>query len=317
MALKVVNFGKVGAGLTTVGYRIYGGDGVAVGSRITSGVVEIGTNTGIFKANIALPDFDAIILWDTGEATPRYTTEIYQIQLNSIEGAVSYINKIYNSIRNQGEFFAALMDKMGILEKNFGLEKVSDKVDELIKRDNVSLTNMEEAFKLAASKINVNTPVVNLPAPVVNIPEIPDYTNLIKEIKDIILKLGGEIMKVPKTQKEYSGNFNQLISLLNSLEQRFSSSLNDKSNEIKREVKNIRAVFVKFDVLMSKMATLQDKLNSLDTNDQTIIKSRDSILGDIKRLNQFIYDLVSSPYLKEAKDMQGVMMAFGHLKKNG
>ena len=45
MALKVVNFGKVGAGLTTVGYRIYGGDGVAVGSRITSGVVEIGTNT--------------------------------------------------------------------------------------------------------------------------------------------------------------------------------------------------------------------------------------------------------------------------------
>ena len=41
------------------------------------------------------------------------------------------------------------MDRMGILVKNEGLERVSKQVEALAQRDNVSLTNIEEAFKKA------------------------------------------------------------------------------------------------------------------------------------------------------------------------
>ena len=119
-------------------------------------------------------------------------------------------------------------------------------------------------------------------------------------------------MKVPKTQKEYSGNFSNLISLLNSFEQKISNVVSEKSTEMVREVKSMRTVFVKVDTLLEKINILHEKLNSLDTNDKEIIKTKQEIMNDIKRLNQFLYDFVSSPYMKEAKDNMNILMAFGH-----
>jgi hypothetical protein len=59
---RTAEFGSSRGGLTTVGYTLSGG------SRITAGVAEVGTNTGIYGALVEVPDgFQGSILWDTGE----------------------------------------------------------------------------------------------------------------------------------------------------------------------------------------------------------------------------------------------------------
>lgn len=83
MPTKTVNFGSTKAGLATVGYRIVTSAGVA-GDRVTAGVTEViiedplgiapDVHTGIYQADI--PPGTGSILWDTGEATPRYSTDV-------------------------------------------------------------------------------------------------------------------------------------------------------------------------------------------------------------------------------------------------
>jgi hypothetical protein len=59
---KTVNFGPGRGGLSTVGYTLTGG------SRITAGVAEVGTATGIYGATVTFADgFAGAILWDTGQ----------------------------------------------------------------------------------------------------------------------------------------------------------------------------------------------------------------------------------------------------------
>jgi len=275
--LRVVNFGSAKGGLATVGYTIYGVDGSAIGSRITDGVNEIGTNTGIYAASVNMPDYDCIVLWDTGEATPRYSTEDYQHQVTSISYQVGDIRKIYNSIRNQGEFMATLMDKLGLIEKNQGMEKVSQKIDDLGKRENVSLTNIEEAFGRAARNIRLTAL-----APEVKMPDIkiPDYGNLVLESRKLLTTIKGEIGRIGNVLKNYSDRVDR----------------------------------IDFSSLISKLDTIVTRLSSLDTSDAKISKSRDEIATEIKRLSMFLHEFVSSPYLKEAKDYSGILMALGHKK---
>lgn len=77
MSVKTANFGKTKSGLTTVGYELFDATGSAVGSRVTAGVYEVGTGTGVYGAEVSFPDdFSGTILWDTGEgATSSYASE--------------------------------------------------------------------------------------------------------------------------------------------------------------------------------------------------------------------------------------------------
>jgi hypothetical protein len=64
---KTVNFGGAKGGLTTVGYQLFNADGSVNGSRITAGVAERGTNTGLYGASVSFPDgFQGELRWDTG-----------------------------------------------------------------------------------------------------------------------------------------------------------------------------------------------------------------------------------------------------------
>lgn len=73
---KTVNFGAGKGGLSTVGYQLFNADGSPNGSRITAGVAERGTNTGIYAATVSFPDgFQGELRWDTGEANPGTATE--------------------------------------------------------------------------------------------------------------------------------------------------------------------------------------------------------------------------------------------------
>ena len=77
--LSVVQFGVAYGGLSTVGYTVYDSNEVEETARTTSGVSEIGTSTGIYRATITLDDgFSGYILWDTGGASPVYTAESVQ-----------------------------------------------------------------------------------------------------------------------------------------------------------------------------------------------------------------------------------------------
>ena len=65
--IKTANFGKTKAGLLTVGYTLFGSAGSVISPRTTSGVYEVGSTTGIYGAEITIPEsFSGTILWDTG-----------------------------------------------------------------------------------------------------------------------------------------------------------------------------------------------------------------------------------------------------------
>jgi hypothetical protein len=84
--VKNVNFGSALSGLTTVGYRLYWLDGTLSGSRVTSGVGEILTNSGIYSSSIYFStSFSGSILWDTGGSSPTYATEEYNPQPEQID----------------------------------------------------------------------------------------------------------------------------------------------------------------------------------------------------------------------------------------
>jgi hypothetical protein len=322
MALKIVNFGAGKGGLLTVGYTIYGVNGAIVATRSTTGVAEIGTSTGIYAADVIVPDYDAIVLWDSGEASPRYATEDYQHQIQDIINNTGRIPNIFNSIKNINEFLATLMDKLGLIQKNEGLVKINQSLDALVKKEPLPLSVIEEAFKNATKEIQL--PALN----------VPDYSTEISSLKGIMTLLQDEVNKIPKSQKEYSGNFSALLNQVSQTQNLLLKKIEEGNNTVKSDVKgNITSnqaaltsalnkmnayfdytknIFSKFDSILVKISELSTKLSSLDTNDKDIITQRKSITDEISRLNQFIHILSSSQVMKDYQEANNMLYAFGH-----
>lgn len=289
-ALRVVNFGSGKGGLATVGYAIYGVDGAEVVARSTAGVVEIGTSTGIYSANVTLPDYDAIVLWDTGEATPKYATEEAQVQLGNIEEHTGQIYKIYNSIKNQGEFMATLMNKMGLIEKNEGLKKLDQKVDDLAKKDNLGLTDIETAFNNAASKIKL--------------PEFKqsDYSGSIAGLGQKISELKNELDRIPKSQKDYTFNLTTINSRLAELEK----SLKPGKELLDSHQTNIKLLNSKLNNLSSVLETISSSLVALGGNDKNSEDRKKVIVGEIGKVIQYIQRLAMT------KSDMDILASLGH-----
>jgi hypothetical protein len=74
MAYKIVMFGSSRAALGTVGYQIYDATNVAVGTRVTAGIQNLGGGAVTVADN-----FNGRITWDSGEGTPVYASD----ELNS------------------------------------------------------------------------------------------------------------------------------------------------------------------------------------------------------------------------------------------
>lgn len=73
---KTAAFGLANGSLATVGYELYNPDGSANGSRITTGVAERGTGSGVYGASVSFPDgFVGEIRWDTGGVTVLFAAE--------------------------------------------------------------------------------------------------------------------------------------------------------------------------------------------------------------------------------------------------
>jgi hypothetical protein len=77
---SVVDFGAGRSGLSTVGYKVYTQSSNTLGSRITTGVQEIGA-TGKYGAVVTFPDgFVGGVLWDSGETVAVYAMDVQNPQ---------------------------------------------------------------------------------------------------------------------------------------------------------------------------------------------------------------------------------------------
>lgn len=67
------SFGSSKTGLATVGYLEYDDTGSVNVARTTTGVVEVGG--GAYGVDVTLTAGTVGLLWDTGEATPKFANE--------------------------------------------------------------------------------------------------------------------------------------------------------------------------------------------------------------------------------------------------
>jgi len=90
--VKSANFGKLRGSLATIGFTLFDASGTEVAARSTTGVHEIGNNTGIYAAPVTFPDnFTGSILWDTGQdADTVYASE----EQNNTDSAASLTGDI-------------------------------------------------------------------------------------------------------------------------------------------------------------------------------------------------------------------------------
>lgn len=99
---KTVNFGSARSGLSTVGYALISSDGSTKQARTTSGVTELHTSTGIYGATINFDDgWNGMILWDTGEATPKYGSEDFNFL--QYGGGAGYAGVVVDNIWTKEE----------------------------------------------------------------------------------------------------------------------------------------------------------------------------------------------------------------------
>jgi hypothetical protein len=74
---REASFTSIKGGLTTVGYALKDFGGAVVAARTTAGVAEAEPGSGTYGAMVTFPDgFAGRIVWDTGEATPLYASDV-------------------------------------------------------------------------------------------------------------------------------------------------------------------------------------------------------------------------------------------------
>jgi chromosome segregation ATPase len=242
----VVNLGSSKGGLSTVGYTIYNEAGGTHKARSTSGVTELGTSTGIYKATVTLDDaFDGFIVWDSGDATIRYAVEPTLGQLNSIQDETDHIRIIWNSLRNQGDLYAQLLkalDKMkGVKAKEYDKELAT--ITALIKEQDIpTLKDIEKSL--------------HIPAPIVNIPEvkIPNYMGKFVEIIQSLRSLFSEVKKIPQEQKDFglkqsTQSLQSEIDKLNKTVEGLQTQLKELQDNISTTVKPAKLLQEIFNIL--------------------------------------------------------------------
>jgi len=250
-SLRSCNFGAGYAGTATVGYRLYDKNGVAQGSRITAGVTELGTNTGIFISDVDTPDTETIVLWDTGGATPRYGIAENDYQLNAIQAETDNIRKIWNSLKNQSDVYTKILESVKELKE---LSQVKEspvfvtKLEGLTKLiGDLKIPTADELagkIKLPAPVVNIPKPVVNLPAPIVNIPKtiIPDYTDELLQLRKSLMGIDGKVSAIPLNHNDITAPLNQLIAGLDksvkTLMDEFSFRLINLTDRMSKELEN-------------------------------------------------------------------------------
>lgn len=238
--LKTVNFGSIKTGLSTVGYTLYDESGNVYKSRSTSGVFEVGS-TGIYGAKIDFPESQEVILiWDTGEATPRYAMDTSTIQLNTIQEETDRIRVIWNSLKNAGDLYAKLLNKIGKIE-GMKFPDIPDNSEEMkailkeVKSISIPKVPTVEEIKSALS-ITVSPPKVDLSKV-----KIPNYSTKLEKITKLLINLS---VTINSLFKDTVSRVSRLTQMVSNIEETFGV-LNERTRdefirEIKGELQSIK-----------------------------------------------------------------------------
>ena len=254
------------------------------------------------------------------------TSFVDYVQLNTIDDVETNIRMIWNSIKNQGAIFTALMDKLGLIEKNKGLTKpdVEDAINKGIK--GIEFPKAQE---------------LTIPP----FPEIKDYSNHLNEIfqslqslstefssnKSVAVKvntvkienmmnqLSSKIENLPK----YDSNFSSIQTLISETIGKAEASIkadnSNVSNEVKvsrqsmmNELTKLQQVFSRFDSLMTKIVIFNKKLEDLDINDKSLIKAKNAIHDEILKMNHLVNTLAIINKVSSQKEKDNaLLLAFG------
>ena len=262
--LSTVNFGVSNGGLATVGYTLYNIDGTVNLARVTAGVTEFGSSTGVYGAQINLPSDKAVlVMWDTGQgADTRYGSEDNNTALDSIQDGTDMIRLIWNSIKNQGDFFAAVMEKLGLIQKNKGL----------VKQD------LQDAIK-------------SIEFPKQTELKLPDLGPLEKMLEAVNMKTMDAGQKASENFQNMDAMLTRAIARLQEAVKAGNAESKSKAGLVLAEIQNTRKAFSKVDELIGSINAMKAKAaEGAGKNDEA---SRKELLAEIASLKGMLANTIA------------------------
>jgi len=163
-AIKTVNFGTDGTGLTTVGYALINNDGSTNRSRITDGIFELKPNSGVYGAYILFDDpWTGVLLWDDGQSELTYASEQITIDttgiltvseiVDGIEASGGKLDTIYEKLPEDG--IADAQDSTTIINITTDIESKVDVIDDKIDNLAQDATTIIDITTDIESKVDV------------------------------------------------------------------------------------------------------------------------------------------------------------------
>lgn len=309
--LRTVAFGESKSGLATVGYTLMNDVGVTIQARTTTGVAEIGT-TGTYFAKVSLDtSFDTIIDWDTGEGTPRHVVGTILSQEAQIAEATSRIRLIWNTLQNQSEIFAKILDSMRIMKGDKKepqgpdvFSQLGQKLDRLLGRQAVSLNDIESILAVKMSLLANQMPKIH----------VPDHRKDFVQIMGLLAQISGNLDKVPKTESDYKNDLKRLKDTLQVTIDKLPVELKPLLGGVMVEVKRSLARTEKAYQDMAAVRTDMDTLcKQLAASQKEMAKINDNLADTINAVKPTKLLLDVYGMMAEGKNpgMKGVRMALG------
>lgn len=274
----VVNFGSSKGGLSTVGYALYDPDGSVNVARTTDNVTEIGTSTGIYAVEADINEgFNGIVLWDTGEGSPRYApAELNFSQMNAIQDDTDKIRLIHNYFRVERETYTKLFDKIAGLRKIVtdstqnlvkpdSIDKLDKKLSKFADRSDLTLDSIGKLFEKSAKKIKID----------VNAPQNKEFSTTFTNINKKVDKIDGELGKI--TNMKLRDEMKSLLTDFRALDSKLSVDLKALSKSLLENIKSdLNKILSDFKILDGKVSenvvSMDEKVSS---NMAEITKSKE------------------------------------------
>lgn len=247
--IKLVNFGASKSGLSTVGYTLLNTDETTKQARTTTGVYEVGINTGIYACNVIFDDdWNGSILWDSGEVTPVYAAEQYNHQENVSTSDISGIaDAVWDENLNQHQTANSTGYRLrhvggGMIKGPLGVWTTAEKEDII-----ETITKIEDRLKkiIEMPDDSMNSVVDMLKEMSMAIKGIPLPDNTIKsDIKNIETELQTKVNI--KNMEKMKENIVKLISRFDKLSKEMlqTSKKQEEILGLKSEIDAIKKIII-------------------------------------------------------------------------
>lgn len=309
----MVDFGSGKAGLSTVGFTVFNSAASILQARTTTGVTNIaigGTNTGIYTAQYTTGDNDSgFVVWDTGEASPRFAPEYYSSDIQSIQQDLADwgdISIIKNSLRNSSILYAKLLKELEKLEnkkadkpKDYekALNKIIDMLDKLDEKEYPKIKEIRQAVADVRIPAPVVKPIVRVPDVKIPKVEIPDYTKEIVSINKSIKDLRELIDVLPKdntdTAEKLSQASHDILTRINTMSGDFIDEIQGKIENLSMQLTNS---FSSQWMRSAKKEDIQSILSQIENFTLSLDTAKRELLNLLGQVNSGITGKVEEGY---------------------